>query len=502
LARYAAGLTLAHTLAAAEVVLVVLSLARGTGSGIHALLSLKNLFTVVGLVVLGSVMASVGAAVYVAPAVRWYVTGQEPDERQSRVPTLIVERQSMIELASWALGGAVFLAVNHAAGPDALLLIGLSALFGGAAATCMGYLITFRTLRPVIAMAMQSSDTGPRLPGVRARLLITWLLCSAMPCGAIALLILLHVNGWVIEKALSVEMPALVLSMVALLLGLRAISVVSRSISEPVREVVDAMAAVGCGDTDRFVDVYESSDIGHLQRGFNRMVAGLAERELLRDLFGRHVGVDVARRALAGTTTADGEVRDVAVLFVDLAGSTQLAASRPPAEVAGLLNEFFRIVVAEVDRCGGLINKFEGDAVLAVFGVPLHTDGWADAALRTARALGHELPQLADLDFGVGVSAGPVFAGNIGAENRYEYTVIGDPVNEAARLADQAKNCPTRIMASGAVIAAAGLDEAQRWQHRGPLHLRGRPTATQVFEPRNVTYYSLRDAGSDARRQN
>lgn len=483
LLRYVAGLTLAHVLAATEVVLVVLSLSGGTVTGIDGLLTRNNLLTVIGLAVLGSVVASVGAVVDVAPAVRWYVTGRLPSVRQRRATTRIAERQSIIELASWVLGGAVFLVANRDVGADALLLIGFSVVFGGTGAACMGYLITLRTLRPVIAMAMRASEMGPRLPGVRARLLIVWLLCSAMPSGAIAVLILLRANGWVIAEGAPIEMPVLTLSIVAVLLGLRATSVVSRSISEPVREVVDGMAAVRDGDVDSCVDVYESSDIGLLQSGFNRMVGGLAEREKLRDLFGRHVGVDVARRALAGTSSQGGEVRDVAVLFVDLAGSTQLAASRPPGDLVDLLNEFFRIVVAEVDLRAGLINKFEGDAVLAVFGAPLHVDDSAGAALCTARALGPRLTQLVDVDFGMGVSAGLVFAGNVGSENRYEYTVIGDPVNEAARLADRAKRWPSRIAASGTVIAAADAAEAHYWSKRGWVRLRGRPAATQVFEP-------------------
>ena len=88
-----------------------------------------------------------------------------------------------------------------------------------------------------------------------------------------------------------------------------------------------------------------------------------------------------------------------------------------------MLNDFFRIVVSAVDERNGLINKFQGDAALAVFGVPLPSGGAASAALATARNLRSQLGRLPMVDFGIGVSAGPVFAGNIGAENRYEYTV-------------------------------------------------------------------------------
>jgi adenylate cyclase len=190
----------------------------------------------------------------------------------------------------------------------------------------------------------------------------------------------------------------------------------------------------------------------------------------------------VVRRAVEENESLSGDERDVAVLFIDLVGSVQLASTRDPHEVAEVLNDFFRIVVAEVDKHRGLINKFQGDAALAVFGAPLRTDDPASAALATARALGTELRRL-PVDFGIGVSAGPVFAGNIGAENRYEYTVVGDAVNEAARLADRAKECDGRVLCSGAVIDCADETERGRWAGYGSEVLRGRAEATEISAP-------------------
>jgi class 3 adenylate cyclase len=213
------------------------------------------------------------------------------------------------------------------------------------------------------------------------------------------------------------------------------------------------------------------------------MVAGLAERERLRDLFGRHVGADVAHRAIEEGATLSGDVVEAAVLFIDLVGSTKLAESLPPQEVAAVLNDFFRIVVGAVDEHQGLINKFEGDAALAIFGAPLRTSEPASAALATARTLASELRQLPMVDFGIGVSAGRVFAGNIGAENRYEYTVIGDAVNEAARLADLAKTSDRRILCSAAAIDRADEAERERWAECYSTVLRGRSEATQVSAP-------------------
>jgi adenylate cyclase len=236
----------------------------------------------------------------------------------------------------------------------------------------------------------------------------------------------------------------LVVAVAAVLLGLPVMILTSRSISDPLGEVVDAMGKVEKGRFDVSIGALERSEIGELQSGFNRMVTGLAERERLRDLFGRHVGANVARRALQEGVSLSGDVREAAILSIDLVGSTQMAASRPPEQVAEVLNDFFKIVVDTVDERHGLINEFQGDAALAVFGAHLPTSEAATAALITARALSDELRDL-PLDFGIGMSAGPVFAGNVGAENRYEYTVVGDPVNEAARLADVAKTSDLRL---------------------------------------------------------
>jgi class 3 adenylate cyclase len=307
-------------------------------------------------------------------------------------------------------------------------------------------------------------------------------MCSALPGAGIVVLVMLRANGWIIPADAPIETPVLVLALVAVVLGSRAMILVATSISDPLHEVVDAMAEVERGNIGSMIDVYERSEIGQLQTGFNRMVAGLQERDHLRDLFGRHVGEEVVRRAIQEPESVSDDEREVAVLFVDLVGSTELATTREPHEVAAVLNDFFQIVVNEVDARRGLINKFQGDAALAVFGAPLRTDDPASAALATARALAAELRRL-NVDFGIGVSAGPVFAGNIGAENRYEYTVVGDAVNEAARLADRAKDFDGRVLCSAEAIDRADDAERRLWAVQGSEMLRGRSRLTQIFAP-------------------
>ncbi|MCG7579189.1 adenylate/guanylate cyclase domain-containing protein [Mycolicibacterium sp. OfavD-34-C] len=476
LVRYVAGLSWAYLLTLAEVVAIVMSL------GGRSTWNAQGLVILAVQVIAGTTLVAVGATLTVRPTLRWLESGSPPTDKQVRNASRITRRQAAITLAPWMLATAILIPLNHTAGAAALMVIASTMLFGAVATVSTGFLFTLRTLRPILA-GVSPGRYRRSVPGVRSRLLIMWLVCTALPGSAIALLLVMRSNSWLIDESTSIDLALLVLALVAVLLGLRAMILVSMSISDPVNQVIEAMAEVERGHIDRSVDVYEWSEIGRLQSGFNSMVAGLRERDRLRDLFGRHVGEEVARHAVAAEETSAGDERDVAVLFIDLVDSTQLAVDCEPHEVAEVLNAFFRIVVAQVDAHRGLINKFQGDAALAVFGAPLRVDDPAAAAMSTARALADELRSL-PLDFGIGVSAGPVFAGNIGAENRYEYTVVGDAVNEAARLADHAKEFGTRTLCSGTARSAATPAERACWVPVGQTTLRGRSTATDLFAPR------------------
>ena len=169
------------------------------------------------------------------------------------------------------------------------------------------------------------------------------------------------------------------------------------------------------------------------------------------------------------------------MLLVDLVGSTTIASRRPPAEVVELLNGFFEVVVDEIDREGGLVNKFMGDAVLAVFGAPVDLPDHATRGLRAARAMVERLArEQPDLDAGVGVFTGETVAGNVGTRARFEYTVIGDAVNAAARLTELAKDVEGRVLTSAETLVDAGEDEAAHWRPGDRVTLRGRTEETAL----------------------
>jgi adenylate cyclase len=276
----------------------------------------------------------------------------------------------------------------------------------------------------------------------------------------------------------------LALGTLAVVSGLSVAAFIGATTADPIDEVRSGMRRVERGEYDVSVPVFDASELGLLQAGFNTMAGGLLERERLRDLFGRHVGRDVARLAEENAHIAmGGEKCEIAVLFIDMVGSTQLAVALPPEEVVSVLNDFFAVVVEVIERHGGLINKFEGDAALAIFGAPVSTDDNAGRALAAARELGSRLnPSSTEIKFGIGVSAGKAAAGNVGGRSRYEYTVIGDPVNEAARLTDVAKQSGG-VVASAAALQRASHSEARRWHVVDTQVLRGRETATEIATP-------------------
>jgi class 3 adenylate cyclase len=379
----------------------------------------------------------------------------------------------------WLIGAVLVGSVAAVSFPDARigLRIGIAILLGGMVTAGVTYLLVARAARDVTARALAAHPPSGRLAlGVRPRLLLAWGLTSGVPMLGVVLLYLDPSNPDGPGRG-----AVVFLVVVALLVGALATLLTARAVGQPLRDLRTAVQRVGDGDYDVSVVVDDAGEIGLLQEGVNTMAAGLAERERLRDLFGRHVGASVAQRALSEGVSLGGELRTAAALFVDVVGSTSLVRRTGPEEMVGLLNRFFAIVVETVEGEGGLVNKFEGDAALCVFGAPAELPDPAGAALRSARRICHAVAEAGEVDVGVGVACGQVWAGQVGAASRLEYTVIGDPVNEAARLTELAKDHTGRAVASAATVQAAQPEEREHWVRDGSAELRGRGEKTETW---------------------
>ena len=441
----------------------------------------------------GVVPACVGAALalgtywitrQVVIALRWAIEEREPSPEDERNTFLIPWRVAIVDLILWGTGTAVTTTLYGLVNVDFIPRFLVVVSFSGLLVATGSYLAAEFALRPVAAQALQAGPPPRRLSsGLMGRTMTVWFLGSAVPVIGIALLALFEL---VLRNLTYTQFAVGVLTVAgaALIFGCLLMWILAWLTATPVRVVRAALQRVEQGDLRGDLVVFDGTELGELQSGFNAMVGGLRERERVRDLFGRHVGREVALAAERERPTLGGEERHVAVIFLDIVGSTKLVTSRPAAEIVTLLNRFFSVVVEEVDRHCGLVNKFEGDAALAIFGAPNQLDNPEDQALAAARCIADRLRrQISECEAGIGVAAGTVVAGNVGARERFEYTVIGEPVHAAARLCELAKSTPDLLLTTAETVQGASETERARWTLGDTVTLRGHDQLTRLASP-------------------
>ncbi len=267
----------------------------------------------------------------------------------------------------------------------------------------------------------------------------------------------------------------------------------ARSLTRPLQSMASTVKRVHDGDLDARVPVSSNDEIDILAAGINSLVATMSERDRILTTFGRVVDPDVRDRLLSGRASAEGERRDAVILFADMRGFTTLSERRQPDEVVALLNALFTTMSEEVKRRGGFVDKFVGDAMLAVFGL-FDEPGQggrvdaASAAVDCALAIRSRLDGDPAVQVRMAVHGGPVIAATLGARDRYEYTVIGDPVNVAARLVEAAKAYDTDLLVSRKTLDEA-LDPGSMSGHEAEHEtaLRGRQATVRACEIRAST---------------
>ena len=422
------------------------------------------------------------AAVYVPRRVtrrlREVLAASEPS-RQDRlfavsIPVVLTRAQAL------AWGGSLVLLPPAYGYVDARLfpVTAVAIVCGGLVVCANSYLLAEAIARPVSAWALEGGN--PRPDGgsnLSLRAQLGWLLGTGVPLFGVILVASAEIHSGGSDVAVSV----LAIGVVGLVAGLVLMILANRAIVAPVRSVRAAMAAVEKGDLDVDVVVFDGTELGDLQSGFNRMVRGLRERERLRDLLDRQVGAPIAETAVRNGPEFDGQLRDVAVLFVDIVGSTGLVERCPPKEAVRLINQFFRIVVGEIAGHGGVVNKFEGDGALAIFGAPEDLpDGRSRAVESAAAFVRRARDEQVPYRIAIGISAGTVVAGHVGTDTRFEYTVVGAAVHEAARLCEVAKRRGWSAAAAGSAIAGTSI-AADAWVACGEIALRGRSRPTAVY---------------------
>jgi adenylate cyclase len=414
----------------------------------------------------------------------WLVERRPPRADERRALYSFPNTLSALAVTYWAIGLVwivpYFIYVLHfRAGMTPYLKIAVSFGFCAFIGWSLSYLLVERALRPIVASAMSAdASLAPKTLTTATRLVLAWAATAGVPIAGIAM----SLFGLDASQTVRIRPFIFLACLVGTFVGVLIAAFSGRVIADPIRKVSAGMRSVELGDLDTEVPVTETAELGDLEIGFNRMVSGLRERERMRDVFGRHVGAEVARRAMETEFESGGERCHATAMFVDIIGSTGLTQRRDPEAVVAILNRFFDAVVRVVASEGGLVNKFQGDGALCLFGTPLPVDDHAARGLRAARALARELAPLGDIAAAIGVSSGEVVAGNVGTADRYEYTVIGDAVNEAARLTELAKLKDKHVLVSERTILEAGA-EHDGWEPGETIQLRGRSEPTLTFEP-------------------
>jgi adenylate cyclase len=337
----------------------------------------------------------------------------------------------------------------------------------------------------------------PRVPRftVRVRLLAIFLLIGVVPLGVLGVFAYTRAVSLVgadpVAAAYVVERLHLTILFllgvgVATAIGLSVFA--AHSVAAPLKEVEAAMAEVERGRLDGRAPVVSTDEIGAVAEGFNRMLHGLRERELVKETFGKYVTPEIRDEILAGRIRGEGELIEATLLFADLRDFTPWVEATEPRQVVRDLNAYFTEMDQAIRAHGGLVLQFIGDEIEAVFGAPIRARDHAARAVRAAIAMRERLRAwnaareeagLVPLRNGIGIHTGTVLAGNIGGADRLSYALVGDPVNLASRIQGLTKDFKTDILISGETRAR--LDGSIPLEALPAVHVKGREEEVTLY---------------------
>ena len=426
---------------------------------------------------------------WIQPAVVWLGGSRDPDatirawRAAASLPIELLRRPSLYIVATIAaLAFDVYAALE-------LDLPGYSVpiLFPGSMLVflywvALRFLGAERTLRPVLEEIGRALPDDSEVHAVTIPL--RWRLIAALPAinvmtGVVVAGLLAGGEGEV--QGFAIGLGAAV---IALTISIPLIDLLSDSVVDPITELERATDRVGRGDLETRVSLFTTDETGELARSFNTMVAGLAERERIREAFGTYVDREVAEHILREGTALEGEEVEVTMMFLDVRDFTGFAERASAPQVVAALNRLFELAVPIIRAHGGHVDKFVGDGLLAVFGAPQRRDDHADQALAAALEIASSTERGVgdELEIGIGLNSGTVVAGNVGGAGRLEFSVIGDAVNVAARVEAATRHTGDSILVSEHTRrllrgSDVGLEE------RPQVPLRGKRQPVALYAP-------------------
>lgn len=374
------------------------------------------------------------------------------------------------------------------------------ALFSGMTAWTLSYLaieILNRTiLLPKVFPEGHISRNGFSFrPSFKHLMLFCYIVSSLFP---VVILLSSYISVQ-INNGLELHSGVIIVSVLLMIIAFVITISLSKLILNPLKNLTEASKRIQNGDYKSRVGIVTSDELGELADSFNDMADSLAEKEFMRDTFGKIVDPEVRDYLMSGAGKASlgealgGETREVTVLFCDIRSFTSMSEKMAAAEVVSLLNRYFTALGQCITAHHGIINKYIGDAIMAIFGAPVASQNSAEdafaAALDMRKALEKVNKEFAEdglpqLRFGIGIHTGPVFAGTIGAENRMEYTVIGDTVNTASRLESLCKTYTTDLLLSEAAVEKLG--NGGKLTFVADAQIRGKTEPMKIYTIKNT----------------
>ncbi len=284
-------------------------------------------------------------------------------------------------------------------------------------------------------------------------------------------------------------------AVLSIFIGIAGAYLLAMLIAGPIKKLVNAMRKVAKGDLEQTVRIRRKDEIGLLGWNFNNMTEGLREKEKIKSTFNKFVSAEVAEAVLKeGADKIGGAYKEVTMFFSDIRSFTAMSEKMEAHEVIEMLNEYFSIMTDIIIDYKGVIDKYVGDEVMAVWGAPIQRDNDVELCVRSAIAQLEALDVLnekraergeAAIRVGVGINTGMVISGNMGSDKRLDYTVIGDAVNLASRLCDNADKKGLHRL----IIAASTYDKVKDIivaKETEPIFVKGKEEPIRIYEVHGI----------------
>jgi adenylate cyclase len=409
-----------------------------------------------------------------------------------------------LSLAGWVMAGLIWgflypvLWGIFSPGRSLRSLFGITCVAGTVTAALVFFAVEHQWRR-VLPTFFPGGDLSA-VPGVlrlrvRTRLLVIFVMLSVIPLSLLG--VLAYTRAAALPGVAPEAAPRIIDNMLAFIVFIVAVGTlaaiglslyVAGSVAGPLGQLQGAMRHVEQGDLQARCPVVTNDEIGAVAEGFNRMVGGLRERELLKETFGKYVSREIRDEILAGRITLEGQAQEVTVLFADLRDFTPWVEATSPREVVRDLNAYFTEMDQAIRDHRGLVLQFIGDEIEAAFGAPVAYPAHAEMAVRAAlemrrrlrawnteRARAGKVP----LRHGIGIHTGSVLAGNIGSAERHSYALVGDPVNLASRIQSLNKEFGSDILVSGETRRL--LDDRFDLEQLPAVRVKGKSVEVEVY---------------------